>query len=151
MSRKAARIVDSIRHLEGGEHDPHFLGFFEAFNRQQFYEAHDILENLWLRDRHGSKGDFYKGLIQLAGAFVHVQKGRRSPAVALFRLARSNLMKFAPRQDGLVMQDVMAVIDEWETVLGAAGGEGTQPDWPVLSPGRDATPRRKCSSLRTNP
>jgi hypothetical protein len=134
MSHKSARIVDSIRHLEGGAYDPHFLGFFESFNRREYFEAHDILENLWLQVRPGPKGDFYKGLIQLAGAFVHVQKGRRGPALALLRLARTNLAKYSPMLDGLVIRDVMSVIKEWETVLSSNDGEVGQPKWPILNP-----------------
>ena len=135
MSHKAARIVDSIRHLEGGEYDPHFLGFFESFNRQEYYKAHDILENLWLQDRPGPKGDFYKGLIQLAGAFVHVQKGRRGPALALLRLARANLAKYGPILDGLAIPEVLAVIKSWEAVLCGNHSEVRQPAWPILNPG----------------
>ena len=56
--------------------DPRYAGYFALFNQQKFYEAHDILEDLWLPDRHGVNGSFYKGLIQLAGAFVHLQKQR---------------------------------------------------------------------------
>ena len=134
MSSKAERIVDAIRHLGGGIFDPHFIGFFESFNRQAFYEAHDILENLWLQDRRGPKGDFYKGLIQLAGAFVHVQKGRPGPALALLRLARTNLLKYGPIQDGLVVQDVMAMVGKWEAALGGSNLEAVQPEWPCLRP-----------------
>ena len=56
--------------------DARFAGYFILFNEQKFYEAHDVLEDLWLPDRHGPNGHFYKGLIQLAGAFVHLQIGR---------------------------------------------------------------------------
>ena len=135
MSRKAAKVTQAILHLHGGGFDPHYLGFFEAFNRQQFYEAHDILETLWLQDRRGQKGDFYKGLIQLAGAFVHVQKGRPGPAMALLQLARANLQKYAPAQDGLVIRDATTVIEQWETTLKAAPQAAARPDWPFLSPG----------------
>ena len=70
--------------------DPHYAGYFELFNRGKFFEAHDVLEHLWLPDRHGANGSFYKGLIQLAGAFVHLQRNRLRPAAALFKLARTN-------------------------------------------------------------
>ena len=59
-----------------------------------------------------SDADYFKGLIQAAGAFVHLQKRfeyplhakhskRLSPAVRLFRLADRNLSRFAPRHHGL--------------------------------------------------
>ena len=52
------------------------------------------MEELWLTDRQGPNYSFYKGLIQLAGAFVHLQKNRLKPAAALFKLARANLLKY---------------------------------------------------------
>ncbi|MGB8170470.1 MAG: DUF309 domain-containing protein [Chthoniobacteraceae bacterium] len=86
--------------------DPRYQGYFTCFNAGQYYEAHDVLENLWLQTT-GNDFLFFKGLIQVAGAFVHLQKhfhapdhpkhGRRlRPAVRLFDLAIANLEPFAP-------------------------------------------------------
>ena len=72
VSHKSARIAVMIESLQGRELDARYLGYFECFNRQLFYEAHDVLEDLWLPDRSGPNGNFYKGLIQLAGAFVPI-------------------------------------------------------------------------------
>lgn len=96
------------KQFQGGELDPHYTGYFELFNRQEFYEAHDVLEHIWLKDKQGVNGAFYKGLIQLAGAFVHLQKNRLRPSAALFKLARTNLEKYPPRHEQL---DVVAVLD----------------------------------------
>jgi hypothetical protein len=85
---------------------PYYRAFFHCWNEQQYYEAHDVLEQLWLNSE-SPDADFFKGLIQAAGAFVHLQKhfehpshakhGRRlPPAVRLFRLAQRNLANFAP-------------------------------------------------------
>src|SRR5271156_1990851 len=94
MSKKSAKIAALIAGCEGRDLDAHYLGYFECFNRGMYYDAHDVLEKLWLPDRDGPNGAFYKGLIQLAGAFVHLQKNRLRPAAALFKLARANLKKF---------------------------------------------------------
>ncbi len=96
MSKKSEKIAVLIASWRGGDLDAHYVGYFECFNRGLFYEAHDVLEELWLADRHGSNGAFYKGLIQFAGAFVHMQKHtsarpRLKPAAALLRLALANL------------------------------------------------------------
>src|SRR3989304_9926528 len=80
VSRKSEPIARRIERFRGRRLPAHYLGYFDCFNRQLFYEAHDVLEEIWLADRHGPDGDFYKGLIQLAGAFVHVQKNRSGPA-----------------------------------------------------------------------
>src|SRR5262249_26033089 len=84
VSRKSARIAAMIENLRGNALDAHYLGYFECFNQQLFYEAHDVLEELWLGHRGQANDLFFKGLIQLAGAFVHLQKGRLQPAGALF-------------------------------------------------------------------
>ena len=117
MSKKSAHISARIASLRGQVHDAHYLGYFDCFNRQLFYEAHDVLEELWLTDRHGRDGDFYKGLIQLAGAFVHIQKNRRGPAIALFNLARANLGRYPPCHHGLQLSAVNDLIADWSARL----------------------------------
>jgi len=113
MSKKSPAIAERIRAFAGGELDPHYAGYFDCFNRQLFYEAHDVLEELWLPDRKGPAGDFYKGLIQLAGAFVHVQKSRPQPALALLELAEVNLTKYSPRYERLDIAKTLQLIHVW--------------------------------------
>src|SRR5215471_13934273 len=90
---------------------PFYRAFFRCWNQQRYYEAHDVLEQLWLKT-DSSDADFFKGLIQAAGAFVHLQRRfehpshakhsrRLPPAVRLFRLAERNLSRFTPRHHGL--------------------------------------------------
>ena len=117
---KGERISRLVRELEGRGVDrgainlidhPYYLAFFKCWNEQRYYEAHDVLEQVWL-NKDSDDDDFFKGLIQAAGAFVHLQKrfehpshakhGKRlAPAVRLFRLAEKNLSSFAPKHHGL--------------------------------------------------
>lgn len=113
MSKKSAKIAALIDGSRGGEFDPHYLGYFKCFNQGLFYEAHDVLEELWLADRRGPDGAFYKGLIQLAGAFVHLQKDRLRPAGALFKLARANLLNYPAVHRRLPVSAVLALIESW--------------------------------------
>jgi len=106
VSHKSTRIAALIESFRGQELDAHYAGYFDCFNRQLFYEAHEVLEQLWLKDKFGPNGAFYKGLIQLAGAFVHLQKNRPQPATALFKLALANLEKYPDKHERL---DVAAV------------------------------------------
>ncbi|MEP6810472.1 MAG: DUF309 domain-containing protein, partial [Chthoniobacterales bacterium] len=53
--------------------DPCYRGFFRCWNEQRYYEAHDVLEHLWLKTT-SEDWAYFKGLIQAAGAFVHLQK-----------------------------------------------------------------------------
>lgn len=73
---------------------PAYRGYFDCFNQGRFFEAHDVLEELWLDCRLAPEGDFFKALIQFAGAFVHLEKGRRAPAAALCRLALKHLHRY---------------------------------------------------------
>ena len=102
------------------DYDPRYLGYFECFNRQRFFEAHEVLEALWLPQRDGPNGLFYKGLIQLAGAFVHWQKNRPGPATALFKLAQTNLRKYPALHEGLSLTSVLVMADEWLSQLTAS-------------------------------
>jgi predicted metal-dependent hydrolase len=113
VSKKSGKIAERIAAFQGNELSAYYLGYFDCFNRQEFYEAHDVLEELWLADRHGPKGDFYKGLIQLAGAFVHLQKERLRPSAALFKLARTNLMKYPVTYEHLNLALVLQLIETW--------------------------------------
>ena len=100
--------------------DPHYAGWFRCFNEGGYYEAHDVLEALWLGQRRQPNDLFYKGLIQLAGAFVHLQKNRLRPSDALFRLAETNLGPYAPRHERLDLDKVLGLIAEWRTALAAS-------------------------------
>jgi predicted metal-dependent hydrolase len=97
--------------------DPYYQGYFDCFNRGQYYEAHDILEQLWLKDRRGANGAFYKGLIQLAGAFVHLQKERLRPSAALFKLAAANLGQYSSEHEHLSISAVLSLIEHWLACL----------------------------------
>jgi predicted metal-dependent hydrolase len=133
---KGERISRFVRELEGDDVDfsrrgtdspgragdvanhPFYRAYFRCWNEQRYYEAHDVLEQLWL-NRDTEDDNFFKGLIQAAGAFVHLRKhfehpthakhGRRlRPAVKLFELAEKNLSSFARRHHAL---DVSALLN----------------------------------------
>jgi len=130
--------------------DPRYLGYFTCFNAQQYYEAHDVLENLWLerRDEHYL---FFKGLIQVAGAFVHLQKqfvhpthpkhGRRMrPAARLFALAAKNLTSFAPQHLHLDVAAVLRLCEKQAAEIVA--GEYERNPWrPATAPQLHLSPK----------
>ena len=106
------KIASLIRPFEGQELDPHYLAYFDCFQRQLYFEAHEVLEPLWLSQRKEAAGAFYKGLIQLAGAFVHLQKHRPGPATALFKLAHQNLSQYQDGHQSLAVNQVLSAIEE---------------------------------------
>jgi predicted metal-dependent hydrolase len=123
MSKKSGAIAELIEQFKGRDLDAHYLGYFECFDRQLYFEAHDVLEELWLADRSGPNYSFYKGLIQLAGAFVHLQKNRLRPAAALFKLADANLEKYPTLHERLHVANVRRLIHDWLQRLEAGNFE----------------------------
>jgi predicted metal-dependent hydrolase len=86
--------------------DPHLTGFIECFNRQAYYEAHDVLEELWLKTT-GEQRDFYKGLIQTAAVFLKLQQGKSDPASRLALRAASHLEKYPSLCERISVKSVL--------------------------------------------
>ncbi len=121
MSKKASRISILWDGVESRGRDVRFAAYFHHFNRGDYYEAHDVLESLWLEEGRGAKGAaFYQGLIQLAGAFVHLRKHyenpthpvhqqRLPPAYRLLGLAEANLSGYGAVWQGVKIQDIVGL------------------------------------------
>jgi predicted metal-dependent hydrolase len=117
MSNKSPRIAALIERHRGQRLPAHYLAYFDCFNQRLYYEAHDVLEELWLSVRQGPKDGFYKGLIQFAGAFVHLQKNRLRPAAALFKLSQSYLSQYPSPHEGLDVTHVLEIASAWIVLL----------------------------------
>lgn len=98
---------------------PCYIEYFRLFNAQAYYEAHDILEHIWLGS-DGVRHLFYKALIQFAGGYVHLQHqhrdpghrihGRRlRPAARLFRRSAELLGGVPADYEGLVIAEVVTM------------------------------------------
>jgi predicted metal-dependent hydrolase len=109
---------------ETSDFSRHYVGFFRCFNAQAYYEAHDVLEEIWLPIRGQPQAKFYQGLIQMAGAFVHLQKSRLGPSARLFALALKNFEPYPSSHEGIHLDAIrqlcrehrQALIDSHETV-----------------------------------
>lgn len=139
MNSKKVAIQQRIAAWAGRSRDARYLAYFDCFNRQQYYEAHDVLEDLWLERRGTPEANFYKALIQLAGAFVHLEKGRRGPAAALLRLAAGYLRSYPVGMGGLQLPAVLRLIEQWLAVAEQPSGrrilvsQPPQLPWPAGS------------------
>ncbi len=101
-----------------------YAAYFEHFNAGLFFEAHEVLEEHWLEMRHDTDGNFYKGLIQFAAAFVHWQAGRLGPAAALLRTAGGHLARYPARHHGLDLTAIRSMAGEWANALAQAATSG---------------------------
>jgi len=77
------------------------------FNEQRFWHAHEAWERIWLKAGPGDK-TFLQGLIQVAAAYHHVQRGTFRGAVRLFDAALSKLAPYPVHFLGVDRDDVIA-------------------------------------------
>ena len=96
--------------------DPRYLDYFRLFREEKFFEAHEVLEGLWLETK-GGKRKFYQGLIQLAAVLVHFQRGNEAGAKALFQSAKGYLQSYPRHYEGvpisLILKDFEAFLASW--------------------------------------
>jgi predicted metal-dependent hydrolase len=135
-SPKIDALLDSFEDLP--DFNRHYVGYFRCFNAQLYYEAHDVLEEVWLPIRGQEQAKFYQGLIQMAGGFVHLQKGRLGPASRLFALALANFEDYPPRHAGIDLDVIRAICrDHRKAILDS--GEAVNP-WSADKPPQLALP-----------
>ncbi|MCE9506837.1 MAG: DUF309 domain-containing protein [Alphaproteobacteria bacterium] len=91
-------------------YDSRYTGFFACFNRQEYFEAHEVLEGLWLECKDGRR-DFYKGLIQVAAVFVKLQQGKLEPAQRIAARATTHLTRYGPCFEGLTLPLVIGLLN----------------------------------------
>jgi len=88
--------------------------YCRCFNRADYFEAHEVLEELWLPVRRTEEGELWKGLIQLAAAFVHLQRARSGPALSLLRSARQRMAAATVDSPRVDVPAAIRLADEWE-------------------------------------
>ena len=90
--------------------DPRFIQGLELFKKNQFFECHEVIEDLWLETPESdAHRDLYKGVIQAAAAIYQLDRGILSGARGLYKSAVAYLEKYRPAALGL---DVHKFIDE---------------------------------------
>jgi hypothetical protein len=102
----------------------------EEFNTGKYYECHETFEEIW-QEEQGEVRDLYKGLIQVAAAFVHISRGGYKGANRLLATAVGYLEPY--RAGGAMGFDVEAICRAAERAHGRLREQG--PDGVVLEPG----------------
>ena len=85
----------------------------DDFNAGKFYESHEHFEEIWQYER-GPARDAYKGLIQIAAAFVHLSRRKYPGAERLLRTALGYLEPY--RSEGALGFDIEQVCSETDVV-----------------------------------
>ncbi|TCS95083.1 DUF309 domain-containing protein [Hazenella coriacea] len=85
---------------------PLYIQFFTHYHREEYWEAHEVLEELWQTQRHNR---FYHGLIQIAAIMHQLKKGKVRGARKLATTAQGYLESYAPYTEGVEVSQVL----EW--------------------------------------
>ncbi len=80
------------------------------FNEEYFFEAHEVLEDLWKRE-HGKSKLFLQGLIQLCAAYHHFQNGNLVGAETLLERGAQKMRSYPPDYLGIDAPKLLAHVD----------------------------------------
>lgn len=104
-----------------------------CYRAGEFFAAHEHWESVWLGSKEPEKA-FLQGLIQVAAAFHHLQRGNSRGTRSLLERARVRLERYPEYFWGIDVTSLCREIGEWLQLLEA--GRATQDrSYPQLHPG----------------
>lgn len=62
---------------------PNAVEGIRLFNQGKFFEAHEELETAW-NEEQGAIRDLYRGILQVAAAYLHIRRGNYNGAVKVY-------------------------------------------------------------------
>ena len=83
--------------------DPRFRASVELFNQGQWYPCHDGFEELW-HETQGSSRKALQGILQIAVAHIHLERGNRRGATVLLGEGLGRLRAYGASQFGLDLE-----------------------------------------------
>src|ERR1700748_3158231 len=95
---------------DADEYDPLYLKGIAYFNACEFFEAHEVWEDLW-KSYAGELRLFYKGLIQAAVALHHFGNGNIRGARKVYGSSRGYLAEDRPTCEGLDLEKFLSEFD----------------------------------------
>jgi len=95
----------------------------DHFNAREFFEAHEVWEEIWLREPEPEK-TFLQGLIQLAAAFHHYGRGNCRGAESLLAAGIVKLGRFPVDHHGFALDELRSEARKWAQMLGAGSDPG---------------------------
>ena len=88
----------------------------KLFNAGEFFEAHEVLEDVW-RAAPVAEKRFLQGLIQIAVGFVHYQRGNLVGAKSLCARGSRNLSRYGKQFGGVPITELLTRVAEWRAAL----------------------------------
>jgi uncharacterized protein len=109
----AAAVVAAAAEEPNEEVPALVLKGMEEFNKGEFYECHEYLEEAWMQEP-GRVRFLYQGILQVGVGFYHLKNGNWRGATGLLRNGTARLKEFEPETLGI---DVARLVRECERCL----------------------------------
>ena len=114
------------------DYDPRYLAGILLFNAQDFFEAHELWEDLW-SEGHGNERKFFQGLIQAAVGLCHFSNGNHGGAVKLYHSSRAYMEPCGLRLLGLDLVDFWRQMEAcYQPLLSGKADRSVRPDASLL-------------------
>lgn len=83
-----------------------FLEAIDQFNREEYYECHETLEDLWQAEK-GRIQDLYKGILQIGVGIYHARRSNLKGALRLISSGMKLMSQFTPSCLGIDVEDFL--------------------------------------------
>ena len=93
--------------------DPRFTKGLELFEAGDYFECHEVIEELWLETPEDDPfRDLYKGVIQAAAAIYQLDREILSGALGLYKTGTGYLERYRPSSLGLDVDRMIRILKE---------------------------------------
>jgi hypothetical protein len=125
LIQKHARIPDYAGLETACEYplSPIALKGLEEFNRGEYFEAHELLEEAWKDDETPAR-ELYRAILQVAVAYLQIERGNYNGAVKMFLRLRQWIDPLPDRCRGVDVAGLRVDADAVHTRLVELGREG---------------------------
>ena len=116
MRRQTARLLDVLWRLReprlpASQPDAVVRGT-ALFNSGLFFECHEFLEGVW-KSTTGAAKNFYHGIVQIAAAFYHLEKGNLHGARTLLGKGLRHLDPYPSVYQGVTLGALRSALEPW--------------------------------------
>jgi len=98
--------LDRVHHLEG----------IRLLNSGQFFQAHEVLEDVW-REAPVAEKKFWQGLVQIAVALHHHSTGNLVGAKSVMARAARNLGPCSSEWQGMKIGQLKTLLEKWQEAV----------------------------------
>lgn len=138
LKRQTARLLGALQLLQGMAASPSLPDPVRRgvalFNAALFFECHELLEDAW-RATDGPAKNLYHGIVQVAAAFYHYEKGNLHGARTLLTKGVQRLEPYPPEYLGVKLTAFRDALQPWAKHFEADMKRTWQPQsYPLLEP-----------------